>query len=53
MYDSISYTFPCTIISGNRVTIPSSVMNAKGWKVGDEILVKFDSIKTPIKGIVI
>ncbi len=53
MYYTGSYTFPRKIIDGNRVTIPKDVMVAKGWKVGDQILVKFESIKSPIKGIVI
>lgn len=53
MYFPISYSFPRSIIEGNRVTIPHDVMKANGWNVGTEIIVTFEPKQKEIKGIVI
>jgi bifunctional DNA-binding transcriptional regulator/antitoxin component of YhaV-PrlF toxin-antitoxin module len=52
MYQS-KYVFPCHVISGNRVTIPDSVVKAWNIKKGQTLKITFELDKPELKGIVI
>jgi len=52
MYQS-KYIFKCSVISGNRITIPTSLI--KEWNVqkGQVLKITFELDKPDLKGIVI
>jgi len=52
MYQS-KYTFPCDVISGNRITIPNSVVKAWNVHKGQVLKITFELDKPELKGIVI
>ena len=53
MYYQHKYIFPFEIISGNRITIPHSVVKAWDLKKGDELKITFELKEKDIKGIVL
>lgn len=53
MYNQSEYSFKRTIISGNRITIPTVVMREWDLSNGDEIQVIFRKIPKHLQGIVL